>query len=194
MGLAILIVGLVALLVPHVFVSQRKARAAVIDRLGEGPYKLAFSLVSAVGIVLIGWGFARYRATGWVELWSPPAWTRHAAVALMWPSVVLVVAAYASGHIKRILKHPMLAGIKLWAFAHLLANGDLGSIVLFGSILAWAVYDRISLRHRTDSGAPPVPIGGWGRDVIAVVVGTLLYLGLGLWFHPLVIGVPVFAG
>lgn len=194
MGLAILIVGLVALLVPHVFVSQRKARAAVIDRLGEGPYKLAFSLVSALGVVLIAWGFSRYRAAEWMELWSPPAWTRHAAVALMWPSVVLVVAAYVPGHIKRALQHPMLAGIKLWAFAHLLANGDLGSIVLFGSILAWAVYDRISLKHRTDSGAPPIAIGGWGRDVIAVVVGTLLYLGLGLWFHPLVIGVPVFAG
>jgi uncharacterized membrane protein len=194
MGLVILIVGLAAFIAPHVFVTQRNARAAVVDRIGEGPYKLAFSLISAVGIVLIGWGFARYRATGWVELWSPPAWTRHAAVALMWPAVVLIVAAYVPGHVKRVLKHPMLAGVKLWAFAHLVANGDLGSVVLFGSILAWAAYDRISLKHRTDPGTPAIPVGGWRNDVIAVIVGTLLYLGLGFFFHPLVIGVPAFTG
>ena len=94
--------------------------------------------------------------------------------------------------IKRILKHPMLVGIKLWALAHLIANGDLGSIVLFGSVLAWAVYDRITLKRRTDAGAPPIPVGGRSNDIIAVVVGTILYLALGFVFHPLVIGVPVF--
>jgi uncharacterized membrane protein len=86
----------------------------------------------------------------------------------------------------------MLVGVKLWAFAHLLANGDLGSIVLFGSILAWAVVDRISLKRRTDPGAPPIPIGGWKNDLIAVIAGTLVYLALGFVFHPLVIGVPAF--
>jgi uncharacterized membrane protein len=86
----------------------------------------------------------------------------------------------------------MLAGIKLWAVAHLLSNGDLGSIVLFGSVLAWAVFDRISFRHRSDPGAPPIPVGGRRNDIIAIVVGTVLYLVLGLWFHPLVIGVFAF--
>jgi uncharacterized membrane protein len=85
----------------------------------------------------------------------------------------------------------MLAGIKLWALAHLLANGDLGSIILFGSFLAWAVYDRISLKHRSDAGAPPIPVGGVGNDVIAVVLGIVVYLGLAFAFHPFVIGVPV---
>jgi uncharacterized membrane protein len=194
MGLVILILGLVVFIAPHVFVTRREARTTVITRFGEGPYKGLFSLVSIIGVVLIAWGFARYRATGWIDVWSPPTWTRHAADALMWPAIVCIVAAYVPGHIKRTLKHPMLVGVKLWAFAHLLANGDLGSIIIFGSILAWAVYDRISLKRRIDPGAPPIPMGGWKNDLIALIAGTLVYLALGFTFHPLVIGVPAFAG
>jgi uncharacterized membrane protein len=193
MGLAILILGLIVFIVPHVLVTQREMRASMIGRVGEGTYKLLFSLASIIGVVLIGWGFARYRATGWIDIWYPPAWTRHITVALVWPAIILVIAAYIPGNIKRTLKHPMLAGVKLWAFAHLLSNGDLGSIVLFGSILAWAVYDRISLKRRTDPGAPPIPVGDLRNDVIAIVVGTLVYLVLGFYFHPYVIGVPAFA-
>ena len=193
MGLAILIAGLAMFIGAHVFVTQRDERAALIARIGEGPYKGLFSLTSIVAVVLIGWGFARYRATGWIDIWYPPAWTRHVTVALMLPAVICVVAAYVPGDIKRILKHPMLVGVKLWAFAHLLANGDLGSIILFGSILAWAVYDRITLKRRADPGAPPIPVGGWKNDVMAVIAGTLVYLALGFVFHPLVIGVPAFA-
>jgi uncharacterized membrane protein len=89
------------------------------------------------------------------------------------------------------VKHPMLAGVKLWAFGHLLANGDLGGIILFGSFLAWAVFDRISLKRRTDPGAPPIPAGGITNDLIAVAVGIVVYLALAFAFHPVVIGVPV---
>jgi uncharacterized membrane protein len=192
MGLAIMILGLALFIGPHVFVTRRGERAALIGRWGEGPYKLAFSLVSAVGIVLIGYGFARYRASGWIDVWYPPAWTRHVAVALMWPAVVFLFAAYLPGHIKRTLKHPMLAGVKLWAFAHLIANGDLGPIILFGAFLAWAVYDRIAVKRRDPGVVPLVPVGGWRNDAAAIVVGTLVYLALGLLFHPLVIGVPAF--
>jgi uncharacterized membrane protein len=192
MGLAILILGLIVFIAPHVFVTRREARAGAVARLGEWPYKGLFSLISIIGVILIGWGFARYRASGYIPVWSPPDWTRHVAVALMWPAIVFFVAAYIPGNIKRTLKHPMLVGVKLWAFAHLLANGDLGSIILFGGILAWAVFDRISLKRRTDPGAPPIPVGGWGNDVAAVIVGTLVYLALGFVFHPLVIGVPAF--
>jgi uncharacterized membrane protein len=85
----------------------------------------------------------------------------------------------------------MLSGVKLWAVAHLLANGDLGSIILFGSILGWAVYDRISLKARGDAGAPPIPVGGIGNDVLAVVIGVVAYVALAFAFHPVVIGVPV---
>jgi uncharacterized membrane protein len=110
----------------------------------------------------------------------------------MWPASICVVAAYCRGQIWRTLKHPMLVGVKTWAVAHLISNGDLGSIVLFGSVLAWAVYDRITLKRRTDPGAPPFPVGGRRNDIIAIVLGTLLYLALGLIFHPLVVGIPIF--
>jgi uncharacterized membrane protein len=194
MGLSTLILGLIVFLVPHVFVTRREARARLIARVGEGPYKIAFSVVSAIGIVLIGIGFARYRASEWVNLWYPPAWTRHVALLLNWIAIVCVAAAYIPGHIKRVLKHPMLVGVKLWAFAHLMANGDLGSVILFGSILAWAVFDRITLKRRTDPGAPAIAQGGWPSDMVAVVVGTVAYIALVLLFHPIVIGVPVVFG
>ena len=192
MGLAILVLGLVVFIGAHVFITYRDHRAALIAGIGEWPYKALFSLVSFVGVALIVWGFARYRATDWIDVWYPPAGMRHVTALLMWPAIVCVTAAYFPGDIKRTLKHPMLVGVKLWAFAHLLVNGDLGSIILFGSILAWAVYDRISLKHRVDSGAPSIPMGGRKNDVIAIIVGTILYLALGLVFHPLVIGVPAF--
>jgi uncharacterized membrane protein len=110
----------------------------------------------------------------------------------MLPAVILVVASYIRGGIYTALKHPMLAGVKLWAAAHLLANGDLGSVILFGSFLGWAVFDRISLKHRTDVGAPPIPVGGRSNDAIAIAVGVVVYLALGFVFHPVVIGVAVF--
>ena len=192
MGLAVEIIGLVVFLGAHVFVSVRGHRAALIAKLGEGPYKGLFSLVSVVGLVLIGYGFARYRAEGLIPLWYPPAWTRHIVEAAMWPASIALVAAYIPGDIKRLLKHPLLVAVKIWAAAHLCANGDLGGIILFGSVLAWAVYDRITLKRRSDAGSPPIPVGGRRNDIIAIVVGTIVYLALGFVFHPIVIGVPAF--
>jgi uncharacterized membrane protein len=192
MGLVIVILGLAAFLGGHAFVTFRAERAGVIARVGEGPYKGLFSLLALIGIILISYGFGQYRAAGEIAIWNPPTWTRHVTVALMWPAVICVVAAYVRGDIQRVLKHPMLVGVKLWAVAHLIANGDLGGIILFGSILAWAVFDRITLKRRSDPGAPAIPNGGRRNDIIAVVVGTLLYLALGFWFHPYLIGLPVF--
>jgi len=192
MGLTILVLGLVVFLGAHVFVTLCGPRAAVIGRLGEWPYKGLMSVVSLAGLILIGYGFGQYRATGWIDVWSPPGWTYYVTQLLMWPASIFVVAAYSRGNIWRTLKHPMLVGVKTWAVAHLISNGDLGSIVLFGSVLAWAVYDRITLKRRSDPGGPPIPYGGRTNDIIAVVVGTLLYLALGFWFHPYVIGVPAF--
>jgi uncharacterized membrane protein len=192
MGLALEILGLVVFLGAHVFVTMRDHRAAVVARIGEWPYRGLFSLVSIIGIVLIGYGFAAYRAAGPIMVWYPPGWTRHIVVALMWPASIMVAAAYIPGNIKRVLKHPMLVGVKTWSFAHLCANGDLGGIILFGSVLAWAVFDRITLKRRKDAGAPPIPIGGTKNDIIAIVVGTIIYLALGFVFHPVVIGVPAF--
>ena len=193
MGLAEEVLGLVIFLGAHVFVTMRDRRAALVARLGEWPYRGLFSIVSIAGLLLIAYGFAAYRAAGMISLWDPPAWTRHIVEILVWPASIAVAAAYIPGNIKRVLKHPMLVGVKTWAFAHLCANGDLGGIILFGSVLAWAVYDRITLKHRSDPGAPPIPAGGTRNDIIAIVVGTVLYLALGFVFHPVVIGVPAFA-
>jgi uncharacterized membrane protein len=190
-GLWVMIAGLVVFLGAHTLTTQRELRARIIASTGEGTYKILYSLVSAVGLALIVWGFARYRATGWIDVWNPPVAMKHITVALMLPAVIMVVASYIRGRIYTTLKHPMLAGIKLWAAAHLLANGDLGSIILFGSFLAWAVFDRISLKRRKDAGGPPIPVGGPTNDLIAIAVGVIAYLALAFAFHPAVIGVPV---
>jgi uncharacterized membrane protein len=191
MGLLVMMLGLVLFLGVHTLTTQRELRARLVASAGQSGYKIGYALASTVGLVLIVWGFAQYRATGWIDIWYPPKALKHVAVALMLPAVILVVASYIRGRIYTALKHPMLSGVKLWAMAHLLANGDLGSIVLFGSFLAWAVFDRISLKHRADTGAPPIPVGGTGNDLIAVAVGLVAYLALAFAFHPVVIGVPV---
>jgi len=197
MGLAVMIVGLALFLGVHTVPAQRGLRARIISSMGEGSYKLVYGLASVLGLALIAWGFSQYRAAGMIDVWesavSPKALVvlKHITVALMLPAAILVVAAFLRGHIYTTLKHPMLAGVKLWAAAHLLANGDLGSIILFGSFLGWAVFDRISLKRRADAGGPPIPVGGWGNDMIAVAVGIVVYLALAFAFHPVVIGVPV---
>jgi uncharacterized membrane protein len=191
-GLIVMIVGLGLFFGVHTLTTQRALRARLIKAIGEGGYKIGYTLVSLAGFALIVWGFAHYRSSGLIEVWSPPKALKHLNTALMLPAVILVVAAYMRGRIYTTLKHPMLAGVKLWAFGHLLANGDLGGIILFGSFLAWAVFDRISLKHRADAGGPPIPVGGIGNDLIAVAVGIVVYLALGFAFHPVVIGVPVF--
>jgi uncharacterized membrane protein len=192
MGLLVMILGLVLFVGVHTFTTRREARARLIASWGEGGYKIGYALASLAGLAMIVWGFAHYRAAGMVEVWSPPKALKHLNAALMLPAVILVVAAYIRGHIYTAVKHPMLSGVKLWAFGHLLANGDLGGIILFGAFLGWAVFDRISLKRRTDPGGPPIPVGGWLNDLIAVAVGIVAYLALAFAFHPVVIGIPVF--
>lgn len=193
--MAILIVGLIIFLGAHLFVTTRDARANAIARLGSG-YRLLFALVSSLGLVLIIWGYAHYRSSGSIDIWYPPRFMRHITIGLMLVSVVLVLAAYLPGHIKIWTRHPMLAGIKIWAFAHLLSNGDLGSILLFGSFLAWAVYARIAVKRReaAELVKRSSADGGWRNDAVALGLGVVIYLALGYVFHPVVIGVPVFAG
>ena len=191
MGLLVLVLGLILFLGPHVFVTMRPHRDTVVKRFGEWPYKVAFAVVTIVGLFVAGKGFGMYEAAGPITLWTPPTWTKHITEGLMLLASIFVAAAYLRGTIKRVLKHPMLVGVKTWAVAHLLANGDLGSIILFGSFLGWAVFDRISLKRRSDAGGPPIPVGGWGNDAIAIAVGIVAYLALAFAFHPVVIGVPV---
>lgn len=191
MGLGILILGLAIFLASHLFVTRRDARAALIARLGIVAYRVLFALVSIVGLALIVYGYSEYRAHGWIDIWMPPAFMRHVTVLLMLFAAIFFTATYIPSHIKAKLKHPMLAGVKTWALAHLLSNGDLGSILLFGSFLAWAVMARIAAKRRSDVVIAAAP-SGWTNDAVVVVVGIIVYLALGYAFHPLVIGVPAF--
>ena len=193
MGLMVLVLGLILFLGPHVFVTLRPQRADAVKQLGEWPYKGLFAALSIAGLYVTGKGFGMYDAAGPLVLWTAPAWTRHITEALMLPACVFVAAAYLPGNIKRRLKHPMLVGVKTWAVAHLLVNGDVGGIILFGSVLAWAVYDRITLKHRSDPGGPSIPQGGLKNDIAAVIVGLILYAALFFPFHSLVVGRPLLA-
>lgn len=179
----LLIIGLVLFLGVHsVAIFAPALRARTIHRLGEGAWKGLYALISLVGFVLICYGFGLARQAP-VVLYSPPIWLRHVALLLMLPVFPLIIAAYLPGRIKTAAKHPMLAAVKLWAFAHLLANGLLADILLFGGFLAWAVVDRISLKRRS---IPQVlrtaPPGPW-NDVIAAVLGLAIYALLIGWAH-----------
>jgi uncharacterized membrane protein len=185
----LLILGLVLFLGIHIFTTLREPRAALIGRIGEGPYKGLYSLVAAVGLVLIVWGFSRYRAGGYIQIWNPPFAIFHPiALVLLWFAFVALAAAYSPpSRIKSVLRHPMLVGVKAWALSHLLVNGDLGSLLLFGSLLAWAVYDRIAVKRRDDQAAPTVM--SFGRnDIIVIAIGTIAYVAI-LWLHDSLIGV-----
>jgi uncharacterized membrane protein len=181
-----LIIGIVVFLGIHLLPTLPHLRDSLIGRLGEGRYKLLFALASTAGLVLLIWGFAQAPV---IQVWSPPAWTRWVAIVLMLPAFIFLVAAYVPGQIKAKLKHPFLVAIKTWALAHLIANGDLASIILFASFLAYAVYDRIALKDRATTGIVTVEGTGPARnDVIAVLLGTALYVAFLSWLHPLLIG------
>lgn len=187
--MALLIIGIVVFLGIHLLPTVRGAREALVERLGENGYKAFFSVASILGFVLLVYGYA---SAPMVTIWTPPVWTRHLSLLLMLPAFIFLVAAYVPGRIKAAVKHPMLAAIKTWALAHLLANGDLAGMILFGSFLAYAVYDRIALKHRQPTELIETPGPGSPRnDVIAVVLGILFYAVFLIWLHPLLIGKDV---
>lgn len=187
--MAMMLFGLFVFLGIHVVGSIRPLRARLIAGLGAGAYRGFFSLLATSGVLLTAYGFALWRAAGSAQLWYPPAGLRHLALLLMLFAAVALVAAFVPSHIRAVLKHPLLVAIKTWALAHLLANGDLAGIVLFGAILAWAVYLRIAAKRR---GEPlPVAPKGYAGDALAVGGGLVLYAALAYLFHPYVIGVPV---
>ncbi len=187
----VMLLGLAIFFAAHCFTMARARRAEAIARLGEGGYKGLYTLVSLAGLVLIVWGYGLYRSGGYIPVWNPPAFTRHIALLLMWPAMILLVAANAPGEIKRRVKNPMLLAFKIWAFAHLLANGDLGSIILFGAFLAYGVVDLIAVKKRAEAVAVTAS-SGWGRgDLIAIVGGTVFYAVFAFALHPVLIGVPV---
>jgi uncharacterized membrane protein len=186
----VLIIGIIVFLGVHSLPTRRAWRADLVARLGEGAYKGLYALAAFVGLALIVWGFSRYRAEGLIPVWTPPIWARHVTILLMWFAFVALACTHrAPSRIRGWLRHPMLVAVKIWALAHLLANGDAGGMLLFGSFLAWAVYDRIAVKARGDMGAPRAP-AFTRADGVALAAGTLGY-GAMIVLHPWLIGVSV---
>jgi uncharacterized membrane protein len=167
-------------------------RTATIARVGEKPWKGIYSLLSIAGFVLlvVGYGAARQSP---VVLFTPPVWTRHLAALLTLPAFVLLAAAYVPGNaIRRAVGHPMMAGVKVWALAHLIANGTLADLLLFGTFLAWAVLGFIAARRRDRASGTSYPAGPGSRTAITVVVGLVAWAVFAFALHRPLIGVAPF--
>ena len=189
-----LVLGLVVFIGCHIVTRMQDMRAGLIKKWGESTYRAIYSVVAFSGLVLIIYGFVSYRASGMIPVWNTPRWMPHLVIPLMWVSFILLAAAYLPGKIKAKAKHPMLLAVKIWAFTHLLANGDLGSILLFSAFLGWAVYARIALKRAgAVEGVPGNQIiaGSAKNDAIAIVVGSVATVAMVVWLHKLLIGVAI---
>lgn len=176
-----LLIGIVLFFAAH---SASIVALPVRDRMvakNEMAWKGLYALASLAGIVLMARGYAELRATPTV-IYTAPYWMRHVSALLLLPVFIFFIAPYFPGRIKKALKHPQLVAVKLWAVAHLLVNGMLADVLLFGSFLAWAVVDRISLKRRPQRRLPGAPESGV-NDVIIVVVGLGLYVVFAFWAH-----------
>ena len=192
--MSVLVIGLLLFFAAHLVPTRADLKRQFSERLGVAGYKIAFSTVSLVGLALIVVGFGEVRTgSDWnPQLWIPPVWARHLAFALMLPAFVLLVAAYVPSRIRSAIRHPMLAAVKTWAFSHLLANGDLASLLLFGSFLAYAVYDRISLKYRAVA-VPEAPVGVL-NDIVVLAGGAAAYGFMLTIGHARLIGMPLLPG
>ena len=192
--MTLLIAGLVLFIGAHALPMFAARRASLVESYGEVPVKGVVSVLAIIGFVLIIYGYGAARAAGSPILYSPPFWMGHLVLVLMIPAMILLVAAYIPCKIKGWAKHPMLLSVKIWAFSHLLSNGDLASVLLFGSFLAWAVIARISAKRREAARylvRKDVSDAPAANDLIAVVIGATAYVVVLLWIHPNWIGVPV---
>ena len=185
-----LLLGLLLFLGIHsISIFAPAARDRWAASMGANLWRALYSILSIIGFVLLIRGYAAARLDP-VVLYVPPGWTRHVVMLLMLPVFVMLFAAYLPGRIRSALKHPMLVAVKLWAVAHLLANGMLADVLLFGGFLAWAVLDRISLKRRVQRPIAAAPASRW-NDLAAVVLGLAAYAAFVLWLHRQLIGVPV---
>ena len=186
--MALLILGLVLFIGIHLVSTMTERRAALIGRLGEGGYKGLYSVLAAVGLVLIIYGYARAPYT---VVWDPPVWARHATFLLMLPVFPLLIASQLPGRIKTVIPHPMLLAVKLWAVAHLLTKGTAAAMLLYVAFLAWAIFDLISVKKRDRAGLVTIATGPLRNDVIAIVIGLAIYLIMINVGHWKLIGTPV---
>ena len=191
--MTLLIAGLLVFLGAHSLrIVADPWRARQIARLGPGPWKGLYSLVSLVGFALIVWGYGIARGAP-VVVWTPPTWTRHLAALLTLPAFVLLAAAKVPGNqIKAAVGHPMIVGVKVWAFAHLLSNGNLADVVLFGAFLAWAIVDFIAARRRDRVAGTRAAPGSAARSLVAAVAGLVAWGVFAFVLHGPLIGVRPF--
>jgi uncharacterized membrane protein len=188
--MSVLLLGLVIFLGVHsVSIVNDPWRNRMAAKLGEWPWKGLYALVSLAGLGLIVWGYGLARHAP-VLLYVPLGWFRPVAMLLLVPVFPLLLAAYLPGRIGRATRHPMLLATQLWAVAHLMVNGTLAGVLLFGGFLAWAVVDRISMAHRAQRPIPALPLGR-ANDLIAVAGGLALYAAFVLGLHGWLIGIPL---
>lgn len=192
--MAWMLLGLVLFLGAHSLrIVAEPWRQRSIARIGEGPWKGMHSLVSLAGLVLVVVGYGQARAAG-VQVWSPPPWTTHLAIGLTLPAFVLLAASFLPrNHLRSRLGHPMVLGVKLWALAHLLSNGRLAEMILFGAFLAWAVADFAAARRRDRRNGRVIAAGTLAGDAAALLVGVALWYGFARWLHAWWIGVAPLA-
>jgi uncharacterized membrane protein len=185
--MSLFLAGIAVFFGAHLFTAfARKARAGFVERLGAGSYRGLYSLVSLAGfaLIIVGW-----RSADASILYTPPAWTRHVAYLLTLIAFIALAAAYLpKGRIAATLKHPMLAGVKAWAFAHLLVNGEARSVILFGAFLAYGVIDRIAVKARGDNGPSAGPVG---NDLMALAIGVGAWAAVYLFLHQYIAGVAL---
>jgi uncharacterized membrane protein len=183
-----LILGLALLVGVHLVPAVPSLRHSLIRRLGHGPYKGLFSLVALSGLVLTALGMSR---APFVPVWEPPSWGIGIAPLFMLPAFILLVGAYLPGNVHRITPHPMLWGVVLWAIAHLLANGDMSGLLLFGSL---GLYSLFAIWSANQRGAARATISlTIDRDLIVVGIGVVLYIGF-VFMHPALFGVAAIPG
>ncbi len=188
--MSLLIVGLLLFLGAHsVRIVAEDWRERQIARIGERAWKGLYSVAALAGLALIVWGYGAARADP-VVLWQPPFWTRHLAALLTLPAFLLLAAAYAPrNRLRAAVGHPMVVGVKVWAIAHLLANGTLADLVLFGSFLVWAILDYRSARRRDAAAGVTRSPGSFAGDAVTILAGTVAWAAFAFYLHAWLFGV-----
>lgn len=189
----LLAVGLLIFIGVHIVPAQPDLRSGLQARFGNAAYQIGFSVLSLVGLALIvyGYGKIQFMPAKNPQLWAPPSWSRHLLWTLMLPASVLLAAAYVPSRIRTAVGHPMLIAIMIWSAGHLLANGRAAALLLFGTFLAWAVFDYASVKKRRALGPLGAKEGTMNGDIAAVTVGTAFWLYMLYWGHAQLIGIAL---
>lgn len=190
--MSILIAGLIIFFGIHsVSILNENWRDRMMARIGEGPWKGTYSLVAIIGFILIIWGYGLARQES-ATLFFAPNWLRYLAMSLLLPVFPLMLSTYLPGRIQRFARHPMLVATILWSFSHLLVNGQLADILLFGAFLLWAALDLYSMHRRTPRAVPGAPAAR-ANDIIALTFGLALYGLFVVWLHASLVGIALIA-